>query len=104
MSMSTELVDLETEDEQVASNQRIVGKHLSAMMGLPHNPSHQEEKMQENTSKASGSASLMAVQSQARPRLHRAFQFSADVEKFLSAKECESFVSTLNFSISIFFA
>lgn len=67
MSMSAELVDLEMEDEQTASsNQMILGKHLTAMMGLPSNPSQQEVKMQDDK-KASGSVSLAAVQNQARP-------------------------------------
>ena len=97
MSMSAELVDLEMEDEQTASsNQMILGKHLTAMMGLPSNPSQQEVKMQDDK-QASGSVSLAAVQNQARPRLARSFQFSADVEKFLSAtKECESLGSKRN--------
>lgn len=103
MSMSADLVDLEMEDEQAtSSNQMILGKHLTAMMGLPSNPSQPvlpEVKMQD-PQKASGSVSLVAVQSQARPRLPRSFQFSSDVEKFLSStKECES----LGLFCSIFF-
>lgn len=103
MSMSAELVDLEMEDEQTASsNQMILGKHLTAMMGLPSNPSQQEVKMQDDK-QASGSVSLAAVQNQARPRLARSFQFSADVEKFLSAtKECESLGSKRNWLVQSF--